>query len=147
MTITDEPIIVEQLFDTSVQNIWSALTNLNEMKQWFFNNIESFKPEVGFETQFIVQVEDRKFTHLWKVIEVIPNKKITNNWKYLEYPGDSFVTFEIIEENNNTKVRLSTTVVENFPSNIPEFKRESCINGWHYFIKKNLKEYLERNPT
>jgi len=147
MKTTDEPIIVEQIVHASVQNIWNALTDLKVMKQWFFNNIESFKPEVGFETQFMVQVEGRKFTHLWKLTEVIHNKKITYNWKYLEYSGDSFVTFEIIEENNNIKVKVSTKVVENFPSNIPEFERESGVNGWNYFIKKNLKEYLETNRS
>jgi len=27
---------------------------------------------------------------------------------------------------------------------IPEFKRESRIEGWEYFIKERLREYLEK---
>jgi len=40
---------------------------------------------------------------------------------------------------------LSTEISESFPLDIPEFKRESCVEGWTYFIKKRLKEYLDKN--
>jgi uncharacterized protein YndB with AHSA1/START domain len=147
MKSTDAPVIVEQTFTASIQNVWNALTKLDEMKQWYFADIKSFRPEVGFETRFRVQVEDRKFTHLWKVTEVLPLQKITYNWKYEEYPGDSFVTFELLQEQRKVKLRLLVKIVENFPSHIPEFSRESCIGGWNYFIKKNLTEYLAANST
>lgn len=143
MQSTDEPIIVEQTFKISLSNVWNAISDPEEMKIWFFKNIVSFKPEVGFETQFEVNVEDRKFTHLWKITEVIPFQKITINWKYKEYPGDSIVTFELINETTHVKLRLTHKVVESFPSNIPEFSRENGVEGWNYFIKKNLIEYLE----
>ena len=145
MRNTDEPIIIEEIFDTSIDILWNAITDPGQMKQWYFENIVSFMPEVGFETKFEVQVEDRKFTHLWKLTEVIPPQKITYNWRYEEYPGDSFVTFELIEEQDKVKLRLSHDVVNSFPSGIPEFSRESGIKGWNYFIRKNLKGYLETN--
>ncbi|HMC01942.1 MAG TPA: SRPBCC domain-containing protein [Flavobacteriaceae bacterium] len=145
MKTIDKPVIVEQTFNTSIHRVWDALTKLDEMKTWFFNAIESFVPEKGFETEFVVQVENRTFTHLWKITEVIPGKKIVYNWKYKEYPGDSFVTFELSNHNSNTKLKLTTEVIEDFASNIPEFTRESCENGWNYFIKESLKNYLELN--
>lgn len=145
MRSTDEPIIVEQIFNTSIQNVWNAITRLEQMKHWYFENIDSFQAEVGYETQFEVQVENRKFTHLWKVTEVMPNKMIGYKWKYEEYPGDSVVTFELIEERNQVKLRLIHDVMESFPEDIPEFSRESGIQGWNYFIAKNLKAYLEEN--
>ena len=145
MKKTDPPIIVEQKFNISVEKVWEALTNIDLMKQWFFDNIESFEPEVGFTTAFTVKNEDRIFTHLWKLTEVIPLQKITYNWKYKEYPGDSFVTFELSEDKNHVTLKLSTTVVENFPQDIPEFKRESCVGGWNYFVKNRLKNFLEGN--
>lgn len=147
MKITDEPVIVEQILHTSINDIWDAITNVERMKQWFFVNIESFRPEVGFETQFKVQVEDRIFTHQWKLTDVIPFKKITYHWKYKEYPGDSLVTFELVEGQGHIKIRITTKVLKNFPVEISEFSRESCFDGWNYFIKKNLKEYLEANPN
>lgn len=145
MKTSDKPVTVEQTFNVSIQRVWESITKLDEMKAWYFNNIESFIPEKGFETQFTVQVENRNYTHLWRITEVIPNQKIVYNWKYEEYPGDSLVTFELSEQDSHTKLKLSAKVVEDFPSNIPEFTRESCENGWSYFIKKSLKNYLELN--
>jgi len=139
----NEPIIVEQNFKTSVKNVWEAITEVSQMRQWFFKNIESFQPEVGFETQFNVKTPEREFMHLWKLIEVIPMQKITYNWKYENYPGDSTVTFELVESDKVTKLILTAIVVENFPNDIPEFKRESGVAGWNYFIKESLKNYLE----
>jgi uncharacterized protein YndB with AHSA1/START domain len=145
MKITDEPIIVEQVFDTSIENVWKAITVLDKMKQWFFNNIPSFDPVVGFETRFIIQVEDRVFPHVWKLTEVIPMKKITYNWRYEGYLGCAIVIFELFENGNQIKLRLTSTTIESFPDNIPEFKRESGVEGWNYFIKKSLKQYLEKS--
>ncbi|OFX45345.1 MAG: ATPase [Bacteroidetes bacterium GWA2_30_7] len=144
MKKTDDTIIVEQTFDSSIESVWDAITKPDKMKLWFFENITTFKAVVGFETRFVVQVEDRIFPHLWKLTEVVPNKKITYDWRYEGYSGSAIVSFELINQNNHTKLRLTDTIIENFPDNIPEFKRESGIEGWNYFIKKSLKEYLEK---
>ena len=143
MKKTEEPIVVEQIFDTSKENVWEAITILDKMKQWFFNNIEAFEPVVGFETRFTIQVEDRIFPHLWKLTEVVATKKITYDWRYEGYPGISIVEFELSEKDNQTKLKLTYTVLESFPDNIPEFTRKSGIEGWNYFIKKSLKQYLD----
>jgi uncharacterized protein YndB with AHSA1/START domain len=144
MKATDQPIIVEEFFKVSGETLWKAITELEQMKQWFFENIEAFEPKVGFETKFIVENEGRIFPHLWKITEVEPLKKITYNWRYEGYKGNSFLTFEIVEEREKTKLILVHTVTEDFPQDIPEFKRESCLSGWDYFIKLRLKDYLSR---
>ena len=145
MRKNDEPVIVEQTYDTSINAVWSAITEIDQMRQWYFDNIPSFKPEVGFETQFNVQSGGRDFLHMWKVTEVSSLKMIKYNWKFKGYPGDSFVVFELFKQNNMTKLRLTCQVKESFPEDIPEFTRESCIEGWTFFIKKSLKEFFEKN--
>ncbi|WP_299190329.1 SRPBCC domain-containing protein [uncultured Aquimarina sp.] len=142
MKVTDDPIIIEEYYNASEEKVWRAITGVKEMKFWFFEAIKSFKAEVGFKTQFLVQVEDRNYTHCWEVTEVIPIKKITYTWSYIEYPGDAFVTFELFKTDHQTRLKLSLTVTEDFPSDIPEFTRESCIAGWNYFLGQRLKEYL-----
>jgi uncharacterized protein YndB with AHSA1/START domain len=143
MKSSDPPVVVSYKFNTSVQKIWNAITVLKEMRQWYFDQIEDFKPKVGFKTQFAVQVEDRTFTHLWEVTQVVPQQKITYNWKFLEYPGSGDVTFELIPAENHVKVKLVNRVFEDYPDDIPEFKRESCEQGWEYFIGQKLKYYLQ----
>jgi uncharacterized protein YndB with AHSA1/START domain len=144
MATIDNPIIVEQTFNTPVNVIWKAITELDQMHQWFFENIPDFKPEVGFKTQFNVHSGELNFMHLWKITAVQPLKKITYNWKYENYKGDSFVHFELFEQKSGSMLRLTTEITENFTANIPEFKPESCRAGWEYFIQKNLKAYLEK---
>lgn len=145
MKRTDPLIIVEELYDTSLENVWNSITDPNEMNKWFFEQIKSFKAEEGFETEFTVEVENRKFTHLWKIVDVSPYHKIKYQWKYLEYSGNSFVTFELKEENGKVRLILTAEVLEDFSENIPEFKRESCVGGWNYFIKDSLRNYLTIN--
>lgn len=143
MKSSDPPVVVAHKFNTSVQKIWNAITVLIEMRQWYFDQIEDFKPKIGFKTQFAVQVEERTFTHLWKVTQVVPQQKITYNWKFLEYPGSGDVTFELIPEEEHVLVKLVNRVFEDYPDDIPEFKRESCEQGWEYFIGQKLKDYLQ----
>ena len=143
MKASDEPVVVEQTFNTSPEKVWQAITEHEQMIQWYFDNIPDFKAEVGFETQFNIHNEGRDFLHMWNVTEVEPLKKIKYEWKFEGYAGDSFVTFEIFDENDSTRLRLTATITEDFEDGIPEFTRESCIGGWEYFIKQSLKDFLE----
>ncbi len=142
MKTTDTPIIVEQLFNKSVKEVWQAITVLDQMTQWFFKDIPEFKAEVGFKVQFNVKATSRDFLHLWEITEVIPEQKLVYNWKYKDVKGKSYVTFELFEVRNQTKLLLSTKIVEDFDDAIPEFKRESGVAGWNYFIKDSLKGFL-----
>ena len=91
MKKNDAPIIVEQTFNTEIDIVWNSITKIDQMRQWYFDNIPSFKPEVGFETQFNVISQGRNFLHMWKVTKVVLKKKIVYNCKYENYPGNSFV--------------------------------------------------------
>jgi uncharacterized protein YndB with AHSA1/START domain len=143
MKSTDTPIVVEQNFDISLRDVWKAITELEQMKQWFFENIEAFEPEVGFQTKFEISIDGRVFPHHWKIKEVEAPRKITYNWKYEGYAGDSDVCFELFEAGENTKLKLTHIVSKDFPASIPEFSRDSCIGGWNYFIKQRLNTYLK----
>lgn len=142
MKTSDELIIVEETFNADIKAVWNALTEIEEMRKWYFENIPAFKPEVGFKTQFSVKSEERNFLHKWKVTEAEPIKKIKYTWEFEEYHGKSSTTFELCPEGDLVKLILTVDVLEDFPEGIPEFERESCIAGWNYFINDRLKEYL-----
>jgi len=139
-----EPVMVEQDFEASVEEVWNAITQHEKMIQWFFPNIPSFEPRAGFRTAFDIQSGERNFRHLWRIVEVIPENLIKYHWSYEEYPGEGFVTFEISSRNNLTSLRLINEGLETFPLDIPEFSRESCESGWKFIISRNLKEFLEK---
>lgn len=144
MSRANKSIVVEQLFNVSVNDVWAAITKVEEMKKWFFDNIPDFEPQVGFQTSFQVRSGERTFTHLWEIVEVIPNERISYDWRYEEYEGQGLVTFELLKQGNKSLLRLTNQGLESFPNDIPEFARASCQGGWEYFIQQNLKAYLEK---
>jgi len=139
-----DPIIVEQTYDASIDTIWKAITELEQMRQWYFPNIPDFKPQVGFETRFLIQNEGRNFTHIWKVTKVISHKLIGYSWNFEEYSGEGLSTFELMEKDSQTILKLKSYVINPFPDDIPEFKKESGQAGWDYLIKTSLVGHLKK---
>jgi len=141
------PIVVEQTFNTPIDEVWKAIVDVDQMRKWFFEAITDFVPEIGFETQFNVRVEDRDYLHMWKVIEVIPGRKISYSWQYGGYPGDSLVTWELLEIPDGTKLTLTHEGIETFPKDNPIFNREAGQEGWSYFVNESLKTFLKRRDA
>lgn len=144
MAETIAPIITTQHFSVEPEKVWEAITNVDLMKQWFFKEISGFKAEVGFSTRFNVHVNGRDFLHIWTILDVEPQKKISYNWRYEAFEGDSKVTFELFEKDNQVKLMVTHQETVAFPKNIPEFERSSGVAGWNYFIKEQLKGFLEK---
>ena len=144
MKVSESPVFIKQEFPYSLAIVWDAISQHQQMKEWFFEQISEFIPEVGFKTQFNVQAPSRDFFHIWEITEVIPLERIVFNWKYKNLKGDSFVTFDLTLKDNATVLTLTTQVIEDFDDSIPEFRRESCVGGWNYFIKERLYNYLKQ---
>ena len=137
-----QPFIIERTFNSPTDKVWKAITDKNQMKQWYFDLAE-FKPEVGFEFQFLAGNKTKKWLHLCKITEVIEGKKLTYSWRYDGYEGISYVTFELFEDGNQTRLKLTHEGLETFPSVVPEFAKENFIEGWNQIIGISLKEFVE----
>jgi uncharacterized protein YndB with AHSA1/START domain len=139
------PVTIERVFNAPVEKVWKAITDLNQMKQWYFPQLESFRAEKGFETQFNVHHEGKDFLHLWKIKEVKPLKKISLEWKYAGYPGSSTVSFELFSEGKKTRLVLTHEGIGSFmPGKYPELAAKNFIAGWTSFMDRGLKEFLEK---
>lgn len=137
-----EPFIIERTMNASVEKIWQAITDKEQMKQWYFD-IADFKPEIGFEFQFEGGDESKTYLHYCKIIEAIPNKKLSYSWRYEGYEGISFLTFELFAEENKTRLKLTHEGLESFPQNLPSFAKESFAAGWTQIIGTNLPHFVE----
>lgn len=139
-----QPYIIERTFSVSSEKIWKAITDKDQMKQWYFDLAE-FKPEVGFEFQFFAGTEDKKWLHVCKVTEAITNKKLTYSWRYDGHYGISYVTFELFPAGERTRLKLTHAGLESFPSEaVPEFKKENFVEGWTQLIGTSLKSFVEK---
>ena len=139
----NEPFVIERTYNAPVEKVWKAITDKEDMKQWYFD-IAEFKPEVGFEFQFEGGKEDKCYLHLCKITEVIPRKKLQYSWRYDGYEGNSFVTFELFAEGNKTRLKLTHEGLETFPISNPDFAKENFVEGWTYLIGTSLKEFAEK---
>lgn len=137
-----EPFVIERTFDAPVDRVWQAITDRDQMKEWYFD-LAAFQPVVGFEFQFSGGSEAETYVHLCRVTAVVPGKKLAYTWKYEKYPGESEVTFELFPEGDKTRLKLTHTGLETFPAK-PDFARESFAAGWTDIIGNLLKNYLER---
>ena len=139
--MSTQPIVIERTFNVSPTRLWQALTDSEQMKQWYFD-LPGFKAEPGYEFSFYAGRDEKKFLHLCKVIEVIPEKKLTHSWRYDGYPGDSMVSFELFQEGGATRLRLTQTGLERFGVN-PDFAKSNFVEGWSSIVGKRLQKYLE----
>jgi uncharacterized protein YndB with AHSA1/START domain len=136
-----EAIVVERTFNAPVARVWKAVTDVDQMREWYFD-LKEFKPEVGFEFEFSVEHQGTNYHHLCKVTEVIPQKKIAYTWRYKGEPGDSLVTFELSAKGDKTRLRLMHTGIETFPRT-PAYARKNFETGWTRIIGSELKKFLE----
>lgn len=140
----NDPLIVERTLDAPTDQVWKAITDKNDMKQWYFD-LADFQPVVGFEFEFMGGPEGGiQYRHLCKITEVISGKKITYSWRYDGYEGVSYVTFELFPEGNKTRLKLTHEDLETFPANNPDLARERFEEGWNYIIHTSLKGFLEK---
>src|SRR5215467_12444703 len=140
-----EAVILERIFNAPVARVWEALTDVDQMREWYFD-LKEFKPQVGFEFEFIVEHEGNSYHHLCKVTEVIPEKKIAYTWRYKGEPGDSLVTFELSPAGEKTKLGLTHEGLETFPQK-PAYSRKSFETGWTRLIDTELKQLVERKQA
>jgi uncharacterized protein YndB with AHSA1/START domain len=138
----NKPLVIERTFNAPAPRVWKALTDVEEMRQWYFD-LKEFKPEVGFEFEFTVEHEGMKYRHLCKITEVIPQKTLAYTWRYKGHEGDSLVTFELFAHGDKTQLTLTHEGLETFPK-LPGFARKNFMAGWTAIIGSSLKEFVEK---
>jgi uncharacterized protein YndB with AHSA1/START domain len=138
-----EPIVFERVYEAPIAKVWKAITDKNDMKQWYFD-LSEFKAEVGFEFTFVGGDDKKSFLHLCKVTEVVSGKKLKHSWRYDGVEGNSFVTWELFEESKNkTRVKLTHEGLETFPQDTSDFAKKNFIGGWTSILGTSLLEYVE----
>lgn len=137
------PLVIERAFNAPVAQVWKAITDADEMRNWYFD-LKEFKPQLGFEFQFVVEHESKVYDHRCRITELIPHKKLAYTWRYEGQPGESLVTMELFQEGGGTRLKLTHEGLETFPKH-PAYDRGSFSKGWTEIIGTSLKNHLE-NP-
>lgn len=144
MSNIEQTIVIERFFPTSAEALWRALTDKDEMKQWYFD-LPEFKAEVGFMFTFAGGPSpERQYVHLCEVKEVVPGTKLSYSWRYEGYAGDSLVSFELVPQGEKTLLRLTHSGLHTFPSDNPDLAKHNFEAGWDSIVNQSLLGYVER---
>ena len=141
--MTAETVVVERTVNAPVTRVWQALTDVEQMRVWYFD-LKEFKPEVGFEFGFVVEHKSMTYDHRCRITEVIPEKKIAYSWRFEGHEGYSLVTFELFPEGDKTRLKLTHEGLETFPRT-SAFARENFEQGWTELIGSELKQFVEND--
>ena len=125
---------------TQVQNVWQALTDKAQMKEWYFD-IPDFGLKAGATFNFHEPGEARQFHHQCVIREIDPLRKFSHTWTHPALSkGESVVTWLLEEHNGATQVTLHHEGVENFADAGEAFAPENYQMGWNGFMAA-LKNY------
>jgi activator of HSP90 ATPase len=109
--------------------IFNALTNPLAIELW-----------TGYPAE-MEPIPGKEFS-LWegditgKNLEIIPGKKIVQEWYFNDPQNISIVTIELEDEKKGTRINL-------LHSNVPEIAFDNMVYGWKEYFFGALKKYLE----
>lgn len=125
-----KPIHQTYKIKAPVASVWKALIDPKQIDAWG-GGPAKMNDKDGF-----------KFS-LWggdiygKNLEVVPMKKLKQEWSESKWKSTSLVTFLLSEKNNETIVELDH-------KNVPESSYKDIDSGWKYYYMGPLKEYVEK---
>lgn len=142
--VKGNPVVVERTYDAPVEKVWKAITDKEQMKEWYFNP-DQFELKEGFQFRFAGQGhKGEQYMHICTITELIPFARLQYSWQYENLPGYSVVSFDLISMGDQTKLRLTHHGLETFPQDNDDFARNSFNEGWNHIIGKSLPEYLAK---
>lgn len=136
------PIITEKIYPVPASKVWQAITDKEQMKEWYFT-IDDFILREGAEFNFSVPDGDNIYHHRCVIKEIVPEKLFSHTWTHpSQSKGESVVTWELEPVEDGTKVTLTHRGVESFADGGPNFVYENYQAGWEDILETYLRDYL-----
>ena len=139
-----EILTQEELYNAPLEKVWNALTDREQMKQWYFD-IPDFELKEGAVFNFYEPGGKNEFHHQCLIQEINPYKKFVHTWAYPEKSkGETTLTWELFPEGDTTTVKLSHSGIESFADGGSDLSKENFEAGWKEILGVSLKKFLEQ---
>lgn len=115
--------------NADTEEVFAALTNSFQIELWSGYPAD-MKPEAGY----VFSLWEGDITGV--NIEVVPNRRLVQEWFFGEREEHSIVQIILKKEGNSTLLRLSHT-------HIPEEAYDEITEGWRDYYLGAVKEMLE----
>jgi uncharacterized protein YndB with AHSA1/START domain len=141
-----ETFQIERIYEAPIELVWQAITDRAMIKEWYFDFAEDFKLETGAVFEWKAgDTEDNQWLHRGKMLEIVPNQKLSHTWEYPGYSGSSTLTWNLSKiDDATTKVLLVHEFTFPFDSTVAALKKENFEIGWNQIINISLEEYLNK---
>jgi uncharacterized protein YndB with AHSA1/START domain len=138
--------LLSRTYATPLELVWKAITEKDQLKQWYFDFSEGFQLQVGSTFTWAGCDHDGKqWMHKGEMLEIIENKKLVHSWEYPDYSGTSVVSWELTKvDENTTQLDFKHEFIAPFDATEPSLRRESFVEGWTQILNMSLVEYLEK---
>ncbi len=124
-----------------VSTIWQALTDQQQMKQWYFD-IADFELGLGKTFNFYEPGTAKQYHHQCVIKAIEVDKLFSHTWTHPSHSkGESLLTWILEDLGDATKVTLQHRGLENFADAGPGFEPENYQMGWDGYLAI-LKNYI-----
>ena len=113
------------------------------MQQWFFKEIQDFKPIKEYKTAFVFGYENQTYTHCWEVLESVHQQNLVLLWHYKEYPGQMQVVFELLPKGQDMQLQVCIYILKPFPDKAV-LSTAAIGKGWRDLIHKRLPNFVNQ---
>jgi uncharacterized protein YndB with AHSA1/START domain len=124
------------IINTGPEVVFRALTEGNELTQWFSNQGATIEPRTGGKLEFgFLRPDGERHAFHGRILEFIPAKKLSFSWNNIHEPisEDEIITWSLERvDGGKTKVTLSHTGLKESKEDIAA--GWSYEAGWTYFL-------------
>lgn len=118
------------IINAPIEKVWKALVDPRDIDSWGggpskMNDKEGFKFEFWGGDIF------------GKNIEVVPTKKLVQEWQYRGWKNPSIVTFNLSSKGDKTEAEL-------IHEDVPDSEASDINQGWKDYYLGPLKDYVEK---
>jgi uncharacterized protein YndB with AHSA1/START domain len=129
----------EIVINSSVERVFSALINPEQLTQWF-PDIVMIEPKLGGKVSFKFLKENTKEEKdheiVGTIVSIIPNKELSYTWNFItkpEYSKCTMVTWKVDKlESNKTKI----TLIHSGFTKEDALQYKDHIKGWTWHINR-----------
>ena len=154
--MNDLTIRQEIIIDASIQRVFRAITDANQLTQWF-PDITILEPKEGGNVKFTflrnksdklekhIHKLDKDHHVVGKIIKIVPDKELSYTWKHKDIPDfpETTVSWQLEQlDENKTRLVLTHTGFTDKDKNEYESHRE----GWSWYIRR-LQNYVTQGDS
>ena len=132
----------ETLLNHSIDTVWNAITNAEEISSWFIK--ADFKAEEGYKYTFTSEPNEKGCTTICGVVKKSTPYTLIYTWIVADTKVETTVKWELEATELGTKLHLEHSGITNYAGDTAVAMFESFNGGWNNCIN-GLTEYLKES--